>query len=230
MEVHIPYLWLWFTGCLVLFVVCTIFMSRQSKHFKYLRGVAITSFSIFDLEFPGTISSIRRIITGIQGLDTGLREKSLRSLKANLRLDFLFMTGVYPGIFLLCMNMALRMERAGKTLFLVLAWLQALAFLFDILENIYLFNKVKNPTDSRTWVYRGYRYIVGAKWVFATSGAVCALFGLLYFWINGNYGHGFLVFGLCLLGLLVLLILLAAYRLFQGIFDNDAEKPGTQNA
>src|SRR5206468_2093872 len=69
-----------------------------------------------------------------------------------------------------------------------LAWLQAVAWLCDIIENIYLFKRIKpQVTASSLSVHRTYQAVVILKWGICLTGAISAIFGLLYFWLIGDY-------------------------------------------
>jgi len=223
LEHFIPYPWIWFAGCFTLFIICTLIMGKQSTSFLYQRGIAQTPFSIMDLEFPGGPGSIAHIISGIQQLGDPVGKRSMTALRNNLLTDFVFMAGIYPAIFFLCRETAFKMSNIGHTIFIWLAAAQALAWLFDIVENFYLLHKLRKPYVARTWVHRIYSRMVMAKWGIATAGAFPSLFGLLYFWIRGNYTNGFELAGLILLGIIGLVLILAVYRTVNAIFDNEAE-------
>lgn len=194
-----PIFWTLLISCFVLFVVMLKIMRAKSKHFKFQRGVAITSFSIMDLEFPGCENSIAGIVTGIRELPEPLGSASLRALKGNLNADFLFMAAVYPFIALLCYHTAESMGFFGGLLFLVLAILQLIAWLFDVLENKYLFHKIKHPYPAQPRRHKHYKNMVLAKWAFSTTGIVTSLSAHVYFWITGAFGRTFYNIGLVLL-------------------------------
>lgn len=173
-------------------------MHKQSTKFYYLRGSVVLHFSIFDLEFPGENETIKNILKGIDALSIkpgcdNCKEKSKKSktaLKNNLLSDFIFMAGVYPFITVLCIATAYKMSHYGRYIFLGFAVLQLIAWLFDILENLYLLRKMKNP-EALSQLHRFYKNMVIAKWVFSVTGFICSIFGLLYFWLRGDYGPAF---------------------------------------
>ena len=215
--------WIWFSAFFLLFIICTLIMGKQSKSFFYKRGIAQTPFSIMDLEFPGGPGSIAHIITGIDQLGDPVGTKSRAALRNNLLTDFVFMAGIYPAIFFLCRETAFKMSNIGHQIFIWLAAAQVLAWIFDILENFYLLRKIRKPYVARPWVHRVYSRMVLAKWGIATAGAFPSLFGLLYFWIRGNYTHGFQVAGLILLGIIALFLILSVVGTVRAIFNNEAE-------
>ena len=196
MQFILEYLWLFLLISFMVTAATTYLMGKQARQFYYLRDTVVLHFSIFDLEFPGSQETIKNILQGIDKLATkpGCEDclkksaDSKKALKNNLLCDFIFMAGIYPFIALLCIATAYKMTYWGRYIFLGLAILQLVAWLFDILENLYLLNKMKNP-DTLSKLYTAYKNIVIAKWIFAVTGLICSLFGLLYFWLRGNYGH-----------------------------------------
>ncbi|MEO6831822.1 MAG: hypothetical protein ABI169_06450 [Chitinophagaceae bacterium] len=194
-----PLFWILLISCFVLFIVMLKIMAGQSKHFKFQRGVAITSFSIMDLEFPGNEASICNIINGIHKLPEPANRDSLAALNGNLRADFLFMAAVYPFIALLCYHTAELMQHFGRWVFLILAVLQIVAWVFDILENKYLLHKIKHPYPAQPKRFQQYKKMVLTKWAFATTGLVTALSAHVYFWVTGLYGKFFYAFAIALL-------------------------------
>lgn len=178
--------WPWFLVCMAAFLFTTYIMGRQSRHF-YLQGVTRMPFSIFDLEFPGDAKTLPHIMRDINNLPNGEGVKVRKALRANLLTDFVFMPATYIGIFLLCIHTANEMTLWGKIVFNVLAWMQVLAWLFDVIENIYLLNKMKHPVPSSPLMHKAYVRVVQAKWAIACTAAVCAAFGSLYFWLVGEF-------------------------------------------
>jgi hypothetical protein len=173
---------------MALFLLTTIIMGRQSRHF-YLQGITRMPFSIFDLEFPGDPKTLPHIMRDIDNLPNGEGIKVRKSLRGSLLTDFVFMPATYIGIFLLCIHTANKMEYWGKIVFNVLAWMQVLPWLFDMIENLYILNKMKRPVPSSLAVHKAYVRIVQFKWGIACTAAVCAAFGSLYFWIVGEFDN-----------------------------------------
>lgn len=183
------YFWPLLTGCLILFAITNLIMQRLSKGF-FTMGKVRQSFSIFDLEFPSKSSELMKLIHGIDDLpDPAERRSSKAALRGHLLVDFLFMAAVYPFVFLLCWKAASKMVSFGCIVFTWLMWAQALAWIFDIMENIYLLRKMANPERSPRTVHHLYLGIVIGKWSLALIGVVCALFGLLFFWLRGLYSE-----------------------------------------
>lgn len=199
----IPDLWFWFIVCFAIMLITNYFMGRAAQHF-YLQSMTRIKFSIFDLEFPAWPDSLPTLFNNIDKLRGRESKKVRRALRANLLLDFIFMPATYIGIYLLCMHTAMKMRYVGRDIFAVLAWMQLAAWLFDIIENVYLLGKMSTPTPSSMFVHKAFVRMVTAKWVLATTGAVCSVFGTLYFWLNGFYLKSSLVY----LGIIVALIAL----------------------
>ena len=220
-NIQLPeFFWSLFLCCFLLLVICGYFLNRKSQRFEYLRGTVDTRFSMMDLEFPGTTSSISNIMAGIQKLSPHKSRISYKALKNSLYLDFLFMAGLYPCIFLLCINTALRMHHAGRVIFLLLAWSQVFAWIFDILENLYLLRKLKYPVPARVKMHYLYKKMVTAKWFLATLGAFCSLFALLYYWVSGSFKKSSVNAGLIILGILCLALIYFTYTLIKSMADN----------
>jgi hypothetical protein len=218
-SIPTPLFWILLLSCFVLFVVMLKIMGAQSKHFKFQRGVAVTSFSIMDMEFPGNEASISNIITGIPKLPEPLGSESIKALKGNLYSDFLFMAAVYPFIALLCYHTAELMQHFGRWVFLILAILQIVAWVFDLLENKYLLHKIKHPYPAQPKRFKQYKNMVLTKWAFATTGLVTSLSAHVYFWVTGLYGDFFHGFGIVLLAIFAAIIIwkiIAARNAFLG--------------
>lgn len=101
------------------------------------------------------------------------------------------------------------------------AILQLAAWLFDILENLYLLKKMKDPGALKA-LHHSYKNIVMAKWIFAVSGLVCSLFGLLYFWLRGKYGTTFQQAVLIVYFIFLLLLLI---KIVSGFLKNTSKTP-----
>jgi hypothetical protein len=195
--------WPLLIACLALFIVTTLIMQRLAAGF-FTMGKVRQSFTIFDLEFPSKSSELMKLIRGIDKLpDPAERISSRAALRWHLWVDFLFMAGIYPLIFLLCWKASGKMDSIGKGLFIGLAWAQALAWLLDIIENIYLLRKLSQPEKSARRVHRWYLRVVTAKWILALVGLVCSVFGLMYFWVTGMYNAGSLRWMALLIGMLI---------------------------
>ena len=129
--------WPFFTALFLLFLVTSLWMAKVAKHFVLPSS---KHFSIFDLELPPSEKSFTILLQ-----DIGKDAEARKSLKQHLLIDFLFMPAAYLGIALLCFKTSLKMASIGKWLFLILAAAQLIAWLLDVIENIYLWRKVSKP-------------------------------------------------------------------------------------
>ncbi len=135
----------WSLFCIAfgLMLLLTFIMNLQSANF-YTNDSVIKKFSIMDLELPATATELVNLIKGLYKLPQPQSKKALSSLKGQLYIDFIFMPFAYGSIFLLSMMVSSKMQTPyGKNLFLIFAWLQIIPWLCDIIENIYLLNKIK---------------------------------------------------------------------------------------
>lgn len=244
MHFILTYLWQLLLIAFIVAIAASYIMGKQAKHFFYLRDTVVLHFSIFDLEFPGKPETIKNILLGIDELAAKpgfietlydspepvkisykeLAENSKKALKNNLLYDFIFMAGVYPFIALLCINTANRMTYWGLYIFLGFAVLQLTAWLFDILENLYLLKELKSP-GALAALHTVYKKIVMAKWIFAVTGLVCALFALLYFWLHGRYGQTFM-YGV--LGIYFLVLAFVIIKILVSVFKTDSKPQPSQ--
>ena len=157
----------------------------------YTLHVVIRKFSMIDLEFPASSNELATFIRGIFRLPGDLSKKSLRAVKGHLYLDFLFMPALYGSIFLLCMKVSLKMSSFGHKLFAILAWLQCIAWLLDIIENVYLLYKLRpKPEEAKEIPYSSYLALEITKWGLALTGAICSVAAMAYFWLIGRYSQG----------------------------------------
>ena len=164
-----------------------LIMGFQSANF-YTLHVVVRKFSIIDLQFPASSLEMVNIVKGVFLLPVELSKKSLHALKEQLYLDFLFMPALYGSIFLLCMKVSLKMTSFGHQFFAILAWLQCIAWLCDIIENIYLLNKIRPlPPQSKPVVHVSYLVIELCKWGIGLTATVCSIAAMSYFWIVGQY-------------------------------------------
>lgn len=189
MPIYINNGWLWFCIALGVMLIITLVMKWQSKYF-YTNDVIIRKFGIIDLELPASPQEIVNIIKGIFLLPKDSSQKALNSLKGRLLIDFIFMPAAYGAIFLLCMKVSWKMSSVGHWLFAVLAWLQIIAWICDVIENIYLLNKIKPGILAPSIaVYKAYMMMEIIKWAIILVSVVCSLFALCYFWLVGRYSY-----------------------------------------
>lgn len=200
MEMMITNGWYWLCITVAVTLLTAFIMSLQGKQF-FTMGVVMRTFSILDLEFPSSSKDIPSVIKGIYALPAPQQQQTLQALRGQLWLDFLFMPAAYGSIFLLCMEVAGKMNEAGQVLFVWLAWLQAVPWLFDIIENIYLLRKMRpDIACSSNAVHKAYQVMEAFKWGISLTGFVFALSSLLFFWLTGNYAVASLRYLLILAG------------------------------
>jgi len=123
--------------------------------------------SIFGLELFYPKEKIIEIFTGID-------DKVKTILSYHLSFDFIFMAGCFPGIACLCMMAAEKISRINiKRILFILAFLQIIAWLFDIIENYYLLKWLKNPQIGDEFQF--YHAVVYCKWIIAVTSALFAI-------------------------------------------------------
>jgi hypothetical protein len=121
------------------------------------------------------------------------------------------------------MIVSTKMSHMGHKFFLGLAWAQLIAWLCDIIENIYLLYKLKPAVNpSKPMVHRMYQILEILKWGISLTGAVCSVFGLLYFWLLGDYLYFSLHYLLILIAEVLLFII--AGKIFHESAKEKAEK------
>jgi len=180
--------WLLFTVAFTLLLVVSFIMQRQSDHF-YTLDVIVRKFSIMELEVPATPKELYNLISGLFQLPPDASRKSLRALRGQLWLDFLFMPLVYGCIFLLCWRVAYKMQLpVGRYIFLAFAVGQIIPWICDIIENRFLLSQLRPDVKeiSKGW-HRSYLYMEGVKWGLAITATVCGMGAVMYFWCTGAY-------------------------------------------
>jgi hypothetical protein len=108
----------------------------------------------------------------IAGIFDNIDDRQLTLLRFNLVFDFAFMAGIYPLIASLCMLAKNKTGNSTGRILTVLALLQIIAWVCDILENIFLLNW---SYDSPVQQLGTYHVIVWIKWMVAIAGVVFAL-------------------------------------------------------
>ncbi len=210
MTIIITDTWIWFCITFGVMQLATVIMSQQSKYF-YTNDGTVRSFSILDLELAANAVEIVNLIKGIFLLPKPFIAKTVtKALKGQLYVDFIFMPAAYGSIFLVCMKTSTKLiTNGGQNIFAVLAWLQALAWLCDILENCYLLGKVvPNPSQTPPAAYKVYQLNEILKWGISLTGAVCGIAAMLYFWVVGNFSASSLIYLLVIIAEIVLIPLL----------------------
>ena len=188
-------------------LVIALIMNWQSKYF-YTLHVFVRKFSMIDLQSPASPLELATYIKGIFLLPPELARKSLRNLKANLHLDFIFMPLAYGSIFLFCMQISMKLTWAGHSIFALLAWLQIIPWICDIAENIYLLKKLRpNVQPSTPAIHRRYQVIEICKWGISLSAIVCCISITGYFWLTGQYQYNSVQFAVLLLAEIALVFI-----------------------
>jgi len=205
MPFHINIDWNYFCIFFGAMLLISFIMSFQSTKF-YTMDVVVRKFNIIDLEFPANARELVTLIKGIFLLPAKLSGKSLHALRKQLYLDFLFMPTLYGSIFILCMKVSSKMSSFGQGLFAVLAWAQCIAWLCDIVENIYLLYKIRPRTRvSKPAVYLAYMALEICKWGIALTASVCSIAAMFYFWLVGRYSSHSLPYLLIIIAEIILI-------------------------
>lgn len=152
-----------FLFCLGLFIGGSFAMKWIESDLLYNNELI----SIFGLELFYSASRIEEIFSGITP-----QVKTI--LGYHLSFDFIFMAGCFPGIACLCMMATAKVNsRILKTILFALAFMQLIAWTFDIVENYYLLKWLKTPVIGKEFGF--YHVVVYTKWVIALTGALLSL-------------------------------------------------------
>jgi hypothetical protein len=181
--------WIAFSITFGLTLLFSFIMAVQSVHFYTYDGVE-KKFSMMELEIPASNKELVNIIGGIYKLtDAEKKSKAITALKSQLYIDFLFMPCAYGSIFILCMLVSSKMQYSiGFDIFWVMAYLQIIPWICDIIENIYLLGKIKKrPHLSTISVHKAYIRMEYLKWTIALGSGICAVAAICYFWLAGKY-------------------------------------------
>ena len=128
-------------------------------------------FTIIGLEI---IYSKQKVMHILASLDDPVRT----ILRYHLVVDFAFMAGTYPGIASLCMMAGNRTSSyLIKKVLYVFAAFQLVAWMADIVENLYLLNWIEEPIIGNEFTW--YHLLVIIKWILALSGVATALFFMI---------------------------------------------------
>lgn len=200
--------WAWFSIGFGATVLTGFIMHLQSKNF-YTLHVFVRKFSILDLEFPASALELATYIKGIFLLPKELSSKSLRALKGRLWLHFLYIPFLYGTIFLGCMQVSHKMNFLGNYVFAILAWIQLIPFICDLIENFYLLQKIRPDAPvSTTFVHKTYQLLGKIKWGISLTAVVFSISALFYFWLTGHYSPRSAMFLIVLLAELIIVIIL----------------------
>ena len=190
MQIHLAHGWIYFCVAFGIMLITTFIMGRLSRHF-FTQDVVLRRFSIMDLEWPASPRELVNLLKGMYELPGKKQQKAISSLRKHLYTDFIFMPAAYGSIFLLCMHISWKMTFIGPYIFAALAWLQVVALLLDIIENIYLLKRIRpDITESTITTHKNFEKLEYFKWGIALISTICALSAVLYFWLVGRYAAG----------------------------------------
>ena len=189
MTFYMHFTWAYFCIAFGIMLFLHLLMSLQNKSF-FTMHVVIRKFSILDLEFPPSAQDLTNFIKDIFNLPGNLSQKTIKALRRQLLIDFIFMPALYGAIFILSMKVSMMMTYFGHKLFAIFAWMQFLAWLCDITENIYLLNKIRpDPVVSKPIVHKSYEILEMIKWGIPLIAGVCSIAAIFYFWLVGRYSY-----------------------------------------
>jgi hypothetical protein len=189
MPLYIEFTWLHFCISFGVMLFFHVIMGLQSNNF-FTRHMVVRKFSILDLEFPPSATEMVNFIKDIFSLPGAQAKKTLKALRGQLMLDFLFMPAFYGSVFIVSMKVSMKMVYFGHKFFAVLAWIQCIAWLCDIIENIYLLNKIRpEPSVSNNMVFKSYEVLETFKWGIPLLAVVCSIAAMCYFWLVGSYSY-----------------------------------------
>lgn len=214
--------WQLFTIAFGLMLFVSFIMMMQSRNF-YTFHLTKRRFSIMELETPATYAELVKVIKGLYALPANDSKKSIGALRRQLWVDFLFMPLAYGSVFLICLQVSIKFEPGfWHCIFLILAVIQLIPWICDIIENIYLLKKIKqgpNINDSKEALaakrksHKAYLIMEGFKWGIALGATVSAISAVCYFWLTGNYTASSLKYLLIALAEIIIFLILA------GIFN-----------
>ncbi|MEO8860095.1 MAG: hypothetical protein ABI358_01625 [Ginsengibacter sp.] len=194
MPFYVDISWIYFCVVFGIALICSLIMSLLSTNF-YTMHVVIRKFSMLDLEFPASPQELATFIKGIFKLPVEISKKSLWALKTQLYFHFLFIPFAYGSIFIACMKVSFKMTYFGHGLFAMLAWIQIIPLLCDVVESIYLLKKIKpDPVISNPAVHQAYVLLEILKWGIPLTAAICCFGAAFYFWLIGMYSFNSLHF------------------------------------
>jgi hypothetical protein len=108
-DVNLNYICLLLAGALIL----SLLMSRLFNNYFTLH-VFVRKFSLIDIKSPATPLELATYINGIFLLPKHLQQRSLRSLKGSLYIDFILMLMFYGIIFMFCIQISEKLSSARR--------------------------------------------------------------------------------------------------------------------
>ncbi|MCW3467104.1 hypothetical protein [Chitinophaga nivalis] len=147
----------------------TGWMSALTRDIQH-KGV--TGFSIMQLELPGDEA---HLYATVQQLTT---HEAIPEVIRHLRVDYFFMLGIYPliAVWLLILRINTRPLLSG--ILLIVALLQVLPWVFDVMENNRLLQVVQGGPLGMSMTL--WETMVYAKFVIAVSAGVLALLVVVF--------------------------------------------------
>lgn len=179
MTLFVPHTWIYFFICLLAVIIAQQIMARQGKKFFYIDGIK-KSFTMRQLEFPKNRLFDFSVFSGINLLPPAEADEVKKNLRGQLWVDYLlFMPAAYTGIFLICMHTAVVSTGDLKTVFVALAWFQAVCWLLDIIENTYFLGQIRNPKQPSAFGFICFRLMELLKWVPSSLGFIASIIVLI---------------------------------------------------
>lgn len=214
MPMYIPVNWMSFCIATAFVLLFAYIMQILSRSFV-TRDVLEKRFGILDLQFASSGLEINNLLNGITKLEHPQAKKVFHALRMHLYVDFLFMPAAYGTLFIACMQVARKMPPSGEIFFYILAWLQAAAWISDIIENVMLLKKIRQHEDQSPLVSGGgffpvFQKLQFIKWGAALLALVCILSSLMYFWVSGFYSPSSLKYILIFAGEILIFVILCA--------------------
>jgi hypothetical protein len=150
--------------CLIVFYVTSNKMLITSQSFLKTNG---DKFSIMDFELPKSKAYVEQLI---KDFGDNTKVNVIKSLND----DYVFMIGAYPGIALMCYKAMDYTYKNWLFALTVIAALQIIAWIFDIVENIYIRQWIEGVEIrvSLGW----FKAMVWSKFVIAITGALLSIF------------------------------------------------------
>ena len=186
----------------------SLLMRWQSSYF-YTMDIVLRKFSILDLEFPATQAELINTIKGLFKLPPENSHTSVKALKTQLYIDFIFTPFAYGFVAILCLLVSKKMSLTiGTNVFVILAVSQILALVCNIIENVYLLSKIKTTVEpSSPAKHKAYFIMAITKLSCALVSVNCAVAAIFYFWLSGNYTLKVLPYLLIFIGEILLFVI-----------------------
>jgi len=189
----------------------------------YTKDVVIRKFSIFDIELAANPLELANIIKGVYMLPPSQSGKTLKAIRGQLFFDFLAMPCAYGSVYLLCKKVAERMDSPlAQQAFMILASLQLVSWLFDIVENIYLLVTINpDPIIPNRHRYTLYLIMEAVKWGIVLIGVACSVSAICYFWLSGHYSPGSLPYIIIVIVEIILFLAVLIFLPKKNILDEN---------